>query len=55
MWIKGLYRCSLLNTSCLNKYQRVAAFAVDISVPDEIPPALKRIDMVWEFFVYTCT
>jgi hypothetical protein len=54
LWIKGLYRCTLLNISCLNKCQRVTACAVDISVLDEIPPALNRIDMVWEFFEYTC-
>jgi len=50
LWIKGLYRCTLLNISFLNKCQRVTAFAVDISVLDEIPPALNRIDMVREFF-----
>jgi len=51
LWIKGLYRCTLLNTSCLNKCQRVTAFAIDISVLGEISPALNRIDMVWEFFI----
>jgi hypothetical protein len=46
--------CTLLNISCLNKCQRVTAFVVDFSVLGEIPPALNWIDMVWEFFDYTC-
>ena len=39
LWIKGLYRCTLLNISCVNKCQRVTAFAVDIGVLDEMPLA----------------
>jgi hypothetical protein len=54
LWIKGSYCCTLLNISCLNKCQLVTAFVVDFSVLGEIAPALNWIDMLWEFFDYTC-